>query len=69
MWGNHNDQNSEKHLKTYKVVKQQTCPLKQKCKYLEWFWLVTEGITLLTRKKHYIEDCILKTSKIKIKTL
>ena len=34
---------------------------KKKCKYLEWFGPVTEGITLLSWKgiiKHYIEDLI-----------
>ena len=39
---------------------------KKKCKYLELFLPVTEGITLLTkkgRKKHYIEDLIFKNLK------
>ena len=42
----------------------------KKCKYLEWFWHMTEGIILLTWKrkiKHYIEDLIFfKLQKIKL---
>ena len=41
-----------------------------KCKYFEWFWPVTEAITILTWKvkiKHFFEDLTLKTSKIKKK--
>ena len=51
MRGGHGDQNSEKHLKIYRVVKQQKCLFKtEKCKYLEWFGPVTEVITLLKWK-------------------
>ena len=58
----------ENTLKGQKFVTQQKCTLKTwKSKYLKWFWPVTEGITLLTKKKikHSIEDLIFKPSKIK----
>ena len=73
MWGSHGDQNSEKHLKIQKVVKQQTWSLTTKIsKYLEWCGPVTEGIPLFTLKikiKHYIEDLIFKNCKNKDKNL
>ena len=51
--GGHGDENNKKYLKIYKVVKKPRCPLKtfkKKCNYLECFWPVREGITLLTWK-------------------
>ena len=60
MQGGRGDQNSEKHLELYKVVKLQKLPITTlKCKYLEGFWPVTECLTLLIWKKiikHHTKD-------------